>query len=94
MHTSQDQEKNAEKKGFIVLIFAVLSALAIAAPLTMKLEEKGVIESAAAGMDLGEPPVSHRLSFRGTQQHRAVQMGREERLHELYAGLFADGGHL
>ena len=44
------------KKGFIVLIFAVLSALAIAAPLTMKLEEKGVIESAAAGMDLGEPP--------------------------------------
>ena len=56
MHTRQDQEKNAEKKGFIVLIFAVLSALAIAAPLTMKLEEKGVIESAAAGMDLGEPP--------------------------------------
>lgn len=39
-----------------MLIFAVLSALAIAAPLTMKLEEKGVIESAAAGMDLGEPP--------------------------------------
>ena len=93
MHTRQDQEKNAEKKGFIVLIFAVLSALAIAAPLTMKLEEKGVIESAAAGMDLGEPPF-HTGFLSGTQQHRAVQMGREERLHELYAGLFADGGHL
>ena len=56
MHTRQDQEKNAEKKGFIVLIFAVLSALAIAAPLTMKLEEKGVIESAAAAPPSPFPP--------------------------------------
>lgn len=59
MGTEQDQEKQEKtvgKKIFIVLVFAVLSVLAVAAPLTMKLEEKGIIEAAAAGMDLGEPP--------------------------------------